>query len=317
MLGYHGASLAPREQYAELSAIGQRIAGQGPTLMTEYSPYGARHFLRAADPESASELRDRPDPLISGQELNKGGTADIDEFQLAAVLAYRTIVLQRSPTVSRPPSPYRLAFEDRWWQVWQRPALIAPPIIAHLPLGDEIAPGAVPVCSAVVALAHEPGVVGLIGAPVRNPVVVAAASGTHPPDWSTGSSFLSLSGAGTASIPITVPATGRYSVWLGGSIHAPTTITVDGRSVGSAVDEVQEGGQYVPFGDITLSAGAHVLQLHRSRGLLFPGTGGPPDVVGPLALRLDVANAPLVRVPAAGATRLCGRTLDWVEAIGA
>ncbi len=317
VLGYHGASLAPREQYAELSAIGQRIAGEGPTLMTEYSPYGARHFLRDADPESASELRDRPDLLITGQELGKGSTADIDEFQLAGVLAYRTIVLQRSPTLSRPPSAYRLVFEDRWWQVWQRPALISPPIIAHLPLGDEIAPGAVPACSSVVALARQPGVAALIGAPVRNPVVVAASSGTHPPSWSTGSPFLSLSGPGTASIPATVPATGRYSVWLGGPIHAPTTITVDGRAVGSAVDEPQEGGQYVPFGDITLTAGAHVVQLRRSRGLLFPGTGGSPDVVGPLALRLDVPNPPLVRVPAADATRLCGRTLDWVEAVGA
>ena len=317
VLGYHGASLAPGEQYAELSAIGQRIAGQGPTLMTEYSPYGARHFLRDADPESASELRVRPDPLISGQELEKGGTADIDQFQLAAVLAYRTIVLQRAPTVSRPPSPYRLVFEDRWWQVWQRPALIAPPIVAHLPLGDEIAPGAVPACSAVVALAHEPGVVGLIGAPVRNPVVVAVASGNHPADWSTGTSFLALSGSGTASIPITVPATGRYSVWLGGidpradHDHRRRPVGRLGRRRGAG------GGQYVPFGDIGLSAGAHVLRLHRSRGLLVPGTGGPADVVGPLALRLDASNPPLVRAPAADATRLCGRTLDWVEAIGA
>jgi len=316
VLGYHGVSLAPAQQYAELSAIGQRIAGQGPTLMTEYNPYGARHFLRDAAPESASELRTRVIPLLSGQPLPKGSAADIDQFQLSAVLVYRTIVLQRSPTQSRPPSPYRLVYEDRWWQVWQRPTRIDPPIVAHLPLGDVIAPGAVPGCSSVVALGREPGVATLIGAPVTDPVVVSVAVSRHPATWTTGASYLSLSVPGTAQIPVSVPVSGRYSVWLGGSIHTPTAIAVDGRRVGSADHDEQEAAQYVNFGDITLRAGAHVVQLSHSRGLLAPGTGGPPDVVGPLVLRLDVPNPPLVRVPAAAATRLCGQTLDWVEAIG-
>ena len=66
VLAYHDANLAPREQFQELAEIGSRIAGKGPTLMTEYQPYGARHFLREAAPEAASELRERDDPLISG-----------------------------------------------------------------------------------------------------------------------------------------------------------------------------------------------------------------------------------------------------------
>ncbi len=317
LLGYHDVSLAPRQQYAELAYIGQRIAGQGPTLMTEYQPYGTRHFLRDAAPESASELRTRLDPLLSGQPLAKGGAADIDQFQLSAVLAYRTIVLQRSPVESRPPSPYRLVYEDRWWQVWQRPQRIDPPLIAQLALGNEVAPGAVPSCASVAALAREPGIAALVAAPVRNPVVVSMASGSHPAAWATGVSYLSLSGPGTAQIPVTVPITGRYSVWLGGSIHAPTSIAVDGRTVGSAEHDVQEAAQYVGFGDITLRAGAHTVALHRSSGLLAPGTGGPPDVVGPLVLRLDVPNPPLLRVAPAAASTLCGRTLDWVDAVGA
>ncbi len=318
LLAYDGASIAPREQYAELAAIGQRIAGQGPTLMTEYSPYGARHFLRDAAPESASELRTRLDLLTSGQELGKGGTADLDQFQLSGILAYRTIVLQRSPTASRPPSPYRLVYEDRWWQVWQRPQLISQlvVVVTHLPLGDEIAPGAVPSCASVVALAREPGVVSLVAPPVSNPVVVSVADSTHPAGWTTGLSYLSLSSSGTASIPVTVPESGRYSVWLGGSIQTPTSIAVDGRTVGAVEHDEQELAQYVPFGDITLTAGDHTVELRHSRGLFAPGTGGTPDLVGPLVLRRDVPSAPLVRVPAAQATRLCGRTLDWVEGLG-
>jgi hypothetical protein len=37
-LAYRDVTLAPHDQLAELGAIGERIAGQGPTLMTEYQP---------------------------------------------------------------------------------------------------------------------------------------------------------------------------------------------------------------------------------------------------------------------------------------
>ena len=45
-LQYRQVWLAPRTQLHELEAIGNRIAGEGPTLMTDYQAYGARHFLR-------------------------------------------------------------------------------------------------------------------------------------------------------------------------------------------------------------------------------------------------------------------------------
>lgn len=71
--------------------------------MTEYEPYGVRHFLRDADPEGASELRRRPVPLRDGSSLDKGEFADIDRFDLGGLLEYRTLVLRRSPLASRPP----------------------------------------------------------------------------------------------------------------------------------------------------------------------------------------------------------------------
>ena len=112
-LAYRDVNLAPRDQLAELETIGHRIAGQGPTLMTEYQPYGVRHFLRDADPEAASELRRRQVPLGDGRTLHKGETADTDRFQLGGLLVYRTLVLRRSPVQSRPPSPYRLTWRGR------------------------------------------------------------------------------------------------------------------------------------------------------------------------------------------------------------
>ena len=70
-LAYHEVNLAPRDRHAELEEIGEAIAGEGPTLMTEYEPYGVRHFLRKGDPEGASELRRRPVLLRSGRQLEK------------------------------------------------------------------------------------------------------------------------------------------------------------------------------------------------------------------------------------------------------
>ena len=64
VLAYRDVSLAPRDQLAELEEIGAEIAGSGPTLMTDYSPYGVRHFLRGADPEAVSELRRREIPTM-------------------------------------------------------------------------------------------------------------------------------------------------------------------------------------------------------------------------------------------------------------
>ena len=62
VLAYHEVNLAPHDRHEELEQIGDRIAGEGPALMTEYEPYGVRHFLRKADAEGASELRRRVGP---------------------------------------------------------------------------------------------------------------------------------------------------------------------------------------------------------------------------------------------------------------
>ena len=71
-LAYRDVSLAPHDQLAELEEIGERVAGEGPTLMTEYEPYGARHFLRDGDPEGVSELRRHVIPFVDGNRGREG-----------------------------------------------------------------------------------------------------------------------------------------------------------------------------------------------------------------------------------------------------
>src|SRR5262249_50649540 len=141
--------VAPRSQMRELELIGKRYAGQGPALMTEYQPYGVRHFLRKLDAEGASELRVDQVPLADGSVVPPGGYADIDRFRYPDLLMYRTLVLRRSPVESRPGAPYRLVLRGKWYDVWQRPATGGQRVVEHVPLGDDRAPSAVPPCSLV------------------------------------------------------------------------------------------------------------------------------------------------------------------------
>ncbi len=314
-LGYHDVALAPRAQFAELEEIGEAIGGEGPTLMTDYSPYGARHFLRESEAESASELRSRTDPLLSGQPLEKATTADIDQFQTGPLLVYRTLVLRRSPVASRPPSPYTLKLRDRYWEVWQRPAQASPTVLTHLPLGDPVEPAGVPSCAAVQRLARTPGATKLIAAPATNPLVVGAGEGTHPQSWSHGREYLSLKGKGTASLRVTVPQAGRYELWLGGSMSGPVKLTVNGTEIGTARYELQEDGQYVPFGSIGLERGKYEVTISYDGGDWRPGSGGPAATVGPLILQRAAPEAKLLDIPLTSARTLCGRTLDWIEAV--
>ena len=177
---YHDAFLAPSSRLSELEAIGNRFAGQGPALETDYDPYGARHFLRKLDAEATSELRVRPILLRTGAELQIGASADLDEIALPDVLVYRTIVLRASPAASRPPSVYQPIAATPHYQVWQRPVSGAPTILEHLSLGDRLHAAAVPKCTDVLRLAKEAGPGGRLAAVVRPPNTAVDLSGAAP-----------------------------------------------------------------------------------------------------------------------------------------
>jgi hypothetical protein len=135
-LAARAAPLAPHDRLSELETIGNRFAGAGPALITEYQPYGARHFLRRLDAEAPSELRRRQIPLRNGGLAAKGTSPELDELETEAVLVYRILVLPRSTRSSRPPAPYHRAWRGRFYDVWRRPDT-TPRVLAHLPLGNE------------------------------------------------------------------------------------------------------------------------------------------------------------------------------------
>jgi hypothetical protein len=292
VLAYGGVNLAPYGQLHQLEQIGHQFAGQGPALMTEYNPYGARHFLRALQGEGASELRNRKIPLRGGGEPEKGEAVDTDRIQPPALFGYRTLVLRRSPLASRPPWPYRLAASGRYYEVWQRPAAASAPL-AFLPLGGETDPAAVPACPRVRALAaraRRDGATRLIAA--RSTPFYDATDGN-----------------------LSVPR-GRYEAWLGGSVRGAVSLYVDGREVGAARQQLENEGGLIPLGEASLAAGSHRAELRFGGADLHPGSGGfPRPETGPLLFApAGAQTGSLVSVPLAGAGRLCGRAWDWIEA---
>ena len=316
-LAYGSVWLAPRNQLAELETIGHRFAGDGPTLMTEYQPYGVRHFLRNLDAEGASELRVRPVTLRSGGVLGKAQYADVDAFDLSAVLVYRTLVLRTSPLASRPPSVYVPVWTGRWYEVWQRP-LQSARILAHLPLGTSSDPEGVPSCAAVMRLASLTAESNgaLVAAERPQPQVVPLTGLGRPPSWQAGSGGAVLPhGSGSLTGTITVPQGGRLGVWLGGSFRDPVRLRIDGKQVGSAQNQLEETAQMTPLGSERLSAGLHLLELRYDGAGWRPGSRGTPFWMGPLAIGAPATAARLLRVPPAEAATLCGRPLDWIEAV--
>ena len=316
-LAYHDVWLAPRAQLAELQSIGQRIAGQGPTLMTEYEPYGVRHFLRDAQPEGDSELRRSIVPLRGGGQVPKAGYADIDRLQLSGVLAYRTLVLRRSPVESRPPSPYALTWSGRYYEIWQRPPGFAPPI-QHLSLGSALEESGRPGCKQVRSLAALPGVARIASVERPAPIVSELGAWPHPDSWlsdSVNPGVVYPQTSGTTAMRVRVQTRGSYGLWLGGSFRGEVELSVDGKAVGELRHALNNSGQYVELGTVDLAAGDHRVELRYSAGDLHPGSGGGAFGMGPLVLSRDPDPERVTYTPPAQARKLCGQRFDWLEAL--
>ena len=321
VLGYANSYVAPAQQLSELQEAGEVLDGQGPTLMTEYEPYGARHFLRRADGESASELRIRPIPLRNGTQLPKSAAADITAFDPTALREYRSLVLRTGPLASRPPSVYERIRAGTSYDIWQRPRAPAPQPVADLPLGGDTDPGAVPSCASVRALARKAGPNGRLvavqrAAPTVLPLSKARLSAGLEPD-PTDPRFVVPMNDGTLTASVSVPADGRYAVWVGGSTRGTTSVRVDGRPTGAVQGRLNNQGGMMRFGRVRLTRGSHRVELAYDDDGLTPGQRGQASLglpLGPLVLTPPEPELRPFSVPAARAGDLCGRRLDWVEA---
>jgi hypothetical protein len=250
---YHDVSLAPRDRLEELEEAGERAAGNGPLLYTEFEEMG-KHFLRDADPVGAAEAFAVPD-LTPG--LREGGGApfgypvDIRDLDPADVERFGAVVLRRSPDGGRPPPGFRLAWSGRWYELWIRG-------------GDGPSP-----------------------APVRPVAELATAEEPLPGGWAPRQddpSLVQTVGAGTVEGRVRVPRDGEYDVWLRGSFGRDVEVLIDGQSAGVAGDQLAQPAEWIALGRASLEAGTHEVALIREGGDLSPGNGDGPRTLGSLVL---------------------------------
>jgi hypothetical protein len=324
---YGHVSIAPRGPLHEAEEIGKDIKGQGPTLDNEYNPYVARHLLRDAAPEGPSELRRRQVLLNSGQFLLKGAVADLDLFSLQALFEYRTIVNPKNPGQSRPPSNYRFVRDGTYYTVWQRPAGPGTSdILDRIGGGDYDHAASVLRCSDVLAFAAKAkGDASLRLRVAFKPanVTVEPTALQKPSTWTTdadGRRMLARD-PGTATGTFTVPRAGTFEAWQGGSFARGFSVYVDDKKIGDARWQMANLAQFEDLGPIRLTAGTHKFKLVRGGRSLHPGSGLRPlpvflEALGPFALEPVPSPWRVVTLrPPEAASRICGRTVDWVELV--
>jgi hypothetical protein len=310
------AAAAPHDRLAELQRIDDRFAGEGPLLYTEFEEFG-KWFLRDTDPTGASEMF-RPDLLRGATPAagRFGFTTDLDDYTPESLAAFRLLLVRDGPAASRPPSGWRRAFDGRYYEVWRREAR-PPRVLAHLRLGDQRDPGAQPPCADVGALAIQAGAAhGRLAYAERSRVFTALPRAV-PPGWlvdTQDAALLRPSGAGTIESTVEVPA-GSYRVWLEGSFADRASVRIDGKLVGAVQDERSPRSTSFRLGTVRLSAGSHDVTTRRHGGSEPRKT--TTQAVGPVLLTSagDPLGAPVRTVAPYEWRSLCGRHLDWVEAV--
>lgn len=312
---YKSVSLAPFGSQDELRNIGNMYAGQGPTVMTEYSVYGSRYFLRALGAESVSELRVHVIPTRDGNQVPRGYAADIDLFDPSTIDFFNLLVIRKSPVYSRPPMNYNLAWSGQYYEVWKKMKGVV--VKATLPLGSGFSPGAVPTCQAVDTFLAQRTKTDRIYAATRNPVyTVDFATGELPTNWlpmPAYSGAANFRGAGGFNRNFSVGHTGQYGMWIAGSYPGQLKVLIDGRQVYSG-NSVLEANLYLtnPLSNVELSLGSHVLTVLYDSPLLMPGSD-LDSVLGPIffsdqtAAKVRVKQIPISRIP-----ELCTQNLDWI-----
>jgi hypothetical protein len=340
VLAYHDVTLAPRPRLAELQHIGGLLAGKGPTFMNEYEIYADRHFLRSGAPVEPAEYRTVTLPLRDGAILTKSAWADLDSFSLSTLEPYRSIVTRRSPAESRPSSIYRLIWQGRYYQLWQRPANPPTRILEHVPFGESttldycgaaqngpnkppcsIDPVATPPCSQIQGLARRAlsEHAQLVAYQRPAPIIVRGDQTVWPGTWfhDPEGHVLTPTTAGQAVAHIAVASAQSYELSLDGSFSRGFDVSVDGRHVGNVKDELSGFSGYVHLADVFLAPGIHTFVLTYPHADLTPGSGND-EFTSLSAIGLQPRQSPaseLMSVPPRQAAQLCGRPLDWIELV--
>ncbi|HEV2059917.1 MAG TPA: hypothetical protein VGR11_11220 [Solirubrobacteraceae bacterium] len=329
-LAYHDVSLTPYDRYAELLELNERLAGRGPVIFNEYDEFG-KYFLRDAssynEPEWPHGYRHEPyEPNALADPKRRPSMKtplDVDDLRLDYLQSAPYIILRRSPTASRPPANFRLAWSGDFYELWRRTA--APRVVRHKPLGPDILHPAARVTAAEARdWAREARQAGGRIAFVERAALTSFHVSHHPrpPTWQGFVSFpeaLVPAGPGLVDAPVRIPRSGRYHVWFEGSFARPLTVSVDNRPLGTTHGGLNNPGAYVHLGTRQLTHGVHGVQVRQGGGDLTPGSGGYRSSlrhIGPILFQPVRDAKRRVRVIDPDDWReLVGVRADWLEVV--
>lgn len=309
---YHASNLAPTARYEELASIGRRFAGEGPTLVDGFDEY-ALYELRQLD---VGGLDFMYPPAGMRTMKGHGYPVDLDRVPATAWARYPLVVTPRDPTVSEPPSAYRLVWQGTYYQVWQRTPG-APSAIAHLGLtSTRPAP-----CRPIGRIARTAAAAGasLIAAIPPETVHASVAGGTHTSGWHYTHPGLVMNGAGRWQSTFALPWSGAWEVWLKGQVMPAITVAIDGRRI-ATIEGQLNGNPHNPEPAapvrVWLPAGRHTLTIARGGGIdLAPGAGGWAILHEAFLTPAGHDTDRLLAVPASRWRGLCGGRYDWIEAV--
>ena len=318
-LQFRASGLAPTQRFLELRSIGQRFAGQGPTLATDFDEY-ALYLLRSMN-VSEPGLADRGRVslnLTDGSVPVYGRSYDIDLINAAGVQRFPMILTRRSPLWSRPPSNYALAWGGRFYDVWRRVG--APPRL-HIEIGATGQPTSHLPCTELRQLARravrERG--RLVYAERPSNVVVDLVAAKHSPKailiWPGGIPEFLYQGQARVETSIDAPHGGAFEFWLIGAVDQPLHVSIDGHQVAAPRQEAGGDGNAISLGTIHLTRGSHDLQLVREGGGFTPGADAGAAVFGVYLEPLAAEHETVASIAPRDWHSLCGRQLDWIEIV--
>jgi hypothetical protein len=310
---YHSSNLAPTARYEELASIGERFAGRGPALFTDFDEY-SMYELRRLDVGGPDFVY--PPPALASLAGGYGRPVRLDRASPDSLMEYPLIVTRRDPSAPPPPAAYALAWQGAYYEVWKRPRGITPAVM-HVASAD-LRPRA---CARLRAFARAaPNYwLAVVGAVAPRLVRVALSGAARPRGWGRQRGGFAMHRAGTLSVRFTVPRGGVWQLWLQGQFMARVSVAVDGRTLASIAGQLA-GNSLVPDTSgpvsVRLSAGAHRLTVTRAGFGLGPGNGGSAVLAGAF---LTPAGTPARALRTLSYSRdvktLCSRRYEWVELV--
>jgi hypothetical protein len=173
-------------------------------------------------------------------------------------------------------------------------------------------------CAAIASLAHSlRGGGSLTAALAPQLVTIALGRARYPRYWGRAAGHVVMKRAGTLRARFSVPARGRWELWLRGELMPSIAVAVDGRPVGRVAGQLSGNSLITapaPPLRVSLGAGEHTVSIHRSTPTFAPGDRGAAVL---RSVFLTPASAPaagrLLSVPSSAWPTLCKRPLRWVE----